>query len=79
MKPSVNHWVMTIQDSVVLEGHFYMYEHLNQTLRGLLLNHYIEDANTNIEHLIVTALMMRELCDIVTVLTQTNGGGKSST
>ena len=64
MKPNTNHWVISLKDTLVLEGHFYCHEHLKETMRGLILDHFIGDTNTNTEHLNIPSLLMRELCAI---------------
>lgn len=62
LQPSTNHFVVNLKNSITLGGHFYTYDLMNSTLKGIVRDHFIGASNTNTEHPKVLALLMRAVC-----------------
>lgn len=59
MKPGVEHYVVTLQDSIVRGGHFYAYETLVETFHSKVEEAFCGQTITNTEHLDSDALLFR--------------------
>ncbi|KAL5529795.1 hypothetical protein ACEPAG_5782 [Sanghuangporus baumii] len=62
MRPGTSHLVITGDFSVCFGGHFYSYAHLEDTLRALVLEHYIGFRVSNAEHRVAPLLLMKAVC-----------------
>jgi hypothetical protein len=51
MQPGVVHLVFTLEDSVCVGGHFYMFESLRRSLHSGVQEALLGQTNTNTEHL----------------------------
>ena len=64
MRPATTHLVATYRESIVFGGHFYCLNSVRDTLRGMILEHYLGRDVTNTEHVKAAVLLMKSVCSL---------------
>lgn len=64
MRPATTHLVATYSESIVFGGHFYCFNVMKETLRGIIFEHYLGRDVTNTEHVKAPVLLMKAVCSL---------------